>query len=721
MNERIEQLLNELMQMDPSLKGQEASMKKTIEQLLSAKPESDYDEKFAQELKEKILAEFSKQKKPKKSYPHLWSIAATLFVGALALTIWFNTGNKDAIVQSTPDEGKLNDAYLIDGANTNESTGERDVSKTLPPQEQKTEKPQSAPKQSEKKQEAEKNEGGKGQLQETVPVDQIVQNSVVDRRSSTEKSKVSKEVLDSLPRGRDVFKPLEIKPGIEQDQEAPAPLSNQTRLMAKQKEEADLAEPSTRQSDEFNTEGYDTIRENDFLPALSNPLSTFSIDVDTASYANMRRYLSRNQLPPKDAVRIEELINYFDYEYDLPKGKVPFSVYTEVAQSPWNRENKLVMIGLQGEDIADEDLPPSNLVFLLDVSGSMEDANKLPLLKESFKLLVRHLNKRDRVAMVVYAGAAGVVLDSTPGDRHDEIFAALNRLNAGGSTAGGAGINLAYKIARDNYIKNGNNRIILATDGDFNVGASSDADMERLIEGKREEGIFLTVLGFGMGNYKDSKMEILADKGNGNYAYIDSLIEAKKVLSNDLRKTLFTIAKDVKIQVEFNPAEVKSYRLIGYENRLLKKEDFRDDLKDAGEIGAGHSVTAFYEIVPQEKNESEDTVALKYQTTQVKKGARDELLTVHIRYKKPDGNKSKEITQTLIDNNRSISQASSMMRFASSVAEYGMLLRDSKYKANASYERVLDRIRESLGKDPHGYKQEFLRLIETAEILQKNR
>ncbi|MEM9897204.1 MAG: von Willebrand factor type A domain-containing protein, partial [Bacteroidota bacterium] len=351
--------------------------------------------------------------------------------------------------------------------------------------------------------------------------------------------------------------------------------------------------------DEYhNTEEYATIHENGFKKVLDHALSTFSIDVDAASYSNMRRYIQDGQLPPKDAVRIEEMINYFNYEYKNPAGKDPFSINTEVAVAPWNEKHLIAQIGLQGHKIELENLPASNIVFLLDVSGSMNAPNKLPLLKSAFKLLANELRPQDKVSIVVYAGAAGLVLPPTDGNSKGKIMEALDNLQAGGSTAGGAGIKLAYKIAKENFVVGGNNRVVLATDGDFNVGASSNAEMERLIEDKRKDGVFLTVLGFGMGNYKDSKMETLADKGNGNYAYIDTMKEAKKVLVNEFGGTMFTIAKDVKIQVEFNPAVVQAYRLIGYENRLLNDEDFNDDKKDAGELGSGHTVTALYEIIP---------------------------------------------------------------------------------------------------------------------------
>ncbi|MCA9399721.1 MAG: VWA domain-containing protein, partial [Candidatus Omnitrophica bacterium] len=386
----------------------------------------------------------------------------------------------------------------------------------------------------------------------------------------------------------------------------------------------------------WNTEDYDRIYENEFLAAIDNPLSTFSIDVDTASYSNVRRYLNNNQLPPVDAVRIEEMVNYFSYNYPQPQGNDPFSITTDAAVAPWNPDHQLIRIGLQGKVMSGKELPPSNLVFLIDVSGSMNDPNKLPLLKSAYKMMVNQLSQNERVAIVVYAGAAGTVLDSTPGSNKQAILEAIDRLSAGGSTAGAQGIQKAYDIAKSNFIKGGNNRVILATDGDFNVGVSSDSELTRLIEEKRKEGIFLTVLGFGTGNYKDNKMEKLANKGNGNYYYIDTEREAKKVLVNELGSTLFTIAKDVKIQIEFNPAQVQSYRLIGYENRILAKEDFNDDTKDAGELGAGHSVTALYEIIPARlgENIAGKVDPLKYQAKNMVNS--QELMTVKLRYKQPD-------------------------------------------------------------------------------------
>jgi Ca-activated chloride channel family protein len=472
---------------------------------------------------------------------------------------------------------------------------------------------------------------------------------------------------------------------------------------------------------QFNTEGYSTIHENEFLKATKNPLSTFSIDVDVASYANLRRFLNNGQKPPIDAVRIEEMINYFNYEYPQPKGEDPFSINTEIASCPWNEDHKLVHIGLQGKNIPTEDLPPSNLVFLIDVSGSMQSANKLPLLKSAFKMLVEKMRDEDRVAMVVYAGAAGLVLPSTSGSEKHKIMQALDRLTAGGSTAGGAGIKLAYEVAKENFQEEGNNRIILATDGDFNVGASSNAEMERLIEKKREEGVFLTVVGFGMGNYKDDKMEILADKGNGNYAYIDNLQEAKKVFVNEFGGTLFTIAKDVKFQIEFNPAKVQAYRLIGYENRRLNDEDFNDDKKDAGELGSGHTVTALYEIIPVGvESEFIKTVdPLKYQNNDVEELAYDtrELMTLKLRYKRPDGDKSKLITRTVLDKNRDWDNTSENFRWSVAVAEFGMLLRESKFSQNADLASVIDIAKGARGTDEEGYRSEFIRLVESSRFL----
>ncbi len=472
----------------------------------------------------------------------------------------------------------------------------------------------------------------------------------------------------------------------------------------------------------WNTEEYATIHENGYKNPLNDPLSTFSIDVDAASYSNMRRYLMNGQTPPKDAVRIEELINYFNYDYPNAPTDAPFSVTTEVASTPWNQSHKLVHIGIQGKKLDMDDLPNSNLVFLLDVSGSMSSPQKLPLLKSALKLLVNELREGDKVSIVVYAGAAGLVLPPTSGDNKGAIIAALDRLEAGGSTAGGAGIKLAYATAREQFIKGGNNRIIIATDGDFNIGASSNAEMERLIERERESGVFLTVLGFGMGNYKDSKMEILADKGNGNYAYIDNIMEAKKVLVNEFGGTLFTIAKDVKIQVEFNPKFVQSYRLIGYENRLLNKEDFNNDTKDAGELGSGHTVTALYEIVPVGVAFNQGSVdPLKYQLTPKtpKSNFKGEMMTVKIRYKKPDEDTSKLIVKTVKGTDKNWKYASNNFKWSAAIAEFGMILRNSKYIGTTNFNQVIELANAAKGKDAFGYRAEFLRLVASAELLVK--
>jgi Ca-activated chloride channel homolog len=474
---------------------------------------------------------------------------------------------------------------------------------------------------------------------------------------------------------------------------------------------------------DFNTEGYDAINETRFLSAKENPLSTFSIDVDAASYSNIRRFLNQGQLPPAGAVRIEEMINYFKYDYPQPTGEHPFSINTEVSNAPWNKDHKLVLIGLQGKKIPTDNLPASNLVFLIDVSGSMDMPNKLPLVKASMKMLVDQLREKDKVSIVVYAGAAGLVLPPTSGEEKTKIKDAIDNLAAGGSTAGGAGIKLAYKTANDVFVKGGNNRVILCSDGDFNVGESSDDAMERLIEKERTSGVYLTILGYGMGNYKDSKMQKLANKGNGNHAYIDGISEAKKVLVNEFGGTLFTIAKDVKLQVEFNPAVVQGYRLIGYENRMLAKEDFNDDKKDAGELGSGHTVTALYEIIPVGvKSEFMASVdPLKYQkgNTGDNKSITDDLFTVKFRYKAPDGDKSRLLEAVVKNNTKEIEKASENFRFATAVAEMGLLLRDSEFKGKSNYDNVIRLAKAARGEDEEGYRAEFIRLVTSAQLLAK--
>jgi Ca-activated chloride channel family protein len=465
-----------------------------------------------------------------------------------------------------------------------------------------------------------------------------------------------------------------------------------------------------------NREQYDEIVENSFIAVAADPLSTFSIDVDRASYSNMRRFIMQDgQLPPRDAVRIEELVNYFPYDYAEPEGDDPLAIHTEVAPAPWKPQHQLVRIGLQARRVKVENLPPSNFVFLLDVSGSMMPANKLPLVKSAMRLLVNQLRAKDRVAMVVYAGSAGLVLPSTPGDQKDKILDAIERLEAGGSTAGGEGIRRAYDEAVANFIRGGNNRVILATDGDFNVGPSSDAEMVQLIEEKRRTGVFLTVLGVGEGNLQAAKMEKLAEKGNGNYAYLDNIAEAQKVLVHELGGTLYTVAKDVKIQVEWNPARVRAYRLIGYENRMLRNEDFADDKKDAGEVGSGHSVTALYEVVPVGVNTDvtirmPDSLRYQHRNAQSTSAAGPELLFVKVRYKQPDGDQSRLISQPVL---AQAGQAPSVdFQFQAAVAEFGLLLRNSDFRGKADLGHVIAAAREARGQDADGYRAEFVKLAE---------
>ena len=480
---------------------------------------------------------------------------------------------------------------------------------------------------------------------------------------------------------------------------------------------------------DLNTESYDGIVENPFVRVEDDPRSTFSIDVDTASYANVRRFLGQGTRPPKDAVRIEELINYFSYDYPQPQGEQPFSIWLEVAEAPWRKEHRLVQVGLKGREVREEKRPSSNLVFLIDVSGSMRPSNKLPLLKKSMRMLVDRLTENDTVAMVVYAGASGLVLPPTTGDQKRVILHAIDNLHAGGSTNGGAGIELAYRCAVDSFIRGGINRVIVATDGDFNVGITNQGDLIRLIEKRRQSGVFLSVLGFGMGNLKDSNLEKLADKGNGNYSYIDSEREARKVLVEQMNSTLVTIAKDVKIQIEFNPDRVQAYRLIGYENRALAHQDFNDDRKDAGEIGAGHTVTALYEVVPSGVDMNVPGVdPLRYQPSaerarieadRVEKAPHgNELMFVRLRYKQPDGESSRLIETPLVDRQRRFVDASQDFKFAAAVAAFGMLLRDSSYRGDASFDEVLNWGLAGKGEDPHGYRQGFLRLVIQAQSLE---
>lgn len=471
-----------------------------------------------------------------------------------------------------------------------------------------------------------------------------------------------------------------------------------------------------------NREEYNHNAENRFKSPVKDPLSTFSIDVDAASYSNIRRFINQGEMPPKDAVRIEEMINYFNYNYPKPTGNDPVRITTEVGICPWNKTHRLVQIGLKAREIENQNLPASNFVFLIDVSGSMFGPTRLELVKSSLRLLVNNLREKDRVAIVTYCGDARVALPSTPGNEKQKIKDALETLTAGGSTAGGAGIKEAYRIAQKNFIAQGNNRIILCTDGDFNVGASSETELENLIESKRKSGIFLTVLGYGMGNYKDNKMQILAQKGNGNHAYIDNIQEANKVLVNEFGSTMYAVAKDVKLQVEFNPAKVQSYRLVGYETRILNDEDFNDDTKDAGEMGAGHTVTALYEIIPTGTpgNIPGSVDPLKYQSqtnVNAQTSNSSELLTVKLRYKTPEEEKSKKIEKSVTDMGKD--NVSPDFRFASAVAMFAQLLKDSDFKGEATYDKVIETANKGLSFDPEGYRAEFVRLVQRAKGLNK--
>ncbi len=468
-------------------------------------------------------------------------------------------------------------------------------------------------------------------------------------------------------------------------------------------------------------EEYNALVENPFESTKSQPLSTFSIDVDNASYSNIRRMINYGNTVDKDAVRVEEMLNYFRYDYPQPENRQPFSINTEYSDAPWNPGHKLLKIGLQGKNIAMDDLPDSNIIFLIDVSGSMDESNKLPLLKTSLKVLLNQLRPQDKVGIVVYAGNAGMVLAPTSAAEKETITNALDRLQAGGSTAGGAGIELAYKLAHKNFIKGGNNRVVLATDGDFNVGASSAKDLESLIEEKRKTGIFLTCLGYGMGNYKDNRLEMLADKGNGNYAYIDNLQEANKFLGKEFAGSMFAIAKDVKIQIEFNPEFVKSYRLIGYENRKLRNEDFTDDKIDAGELGSGHTVTALYEVIPAGTGSvyAPKETQLKYASTSNPQKFGDELATIKFRYKKPDGDKSMETTKVVQNSGISMAQTSPDYKFAASVAWFGLVLRNSKLIKDKDLLKIGGLAKEGKNTDEEGYRSEFIRLVESYTSIQK--
>ena len=787
MDQKIRKILQDIYLIAPELRDREEELKKTVEKLLSSKPQRELDPVFKKELLDKILLEYGKpeaRQQVKRVFylrpAFITAAAASLLILALGIALFLPKK-----VTETPIAVVAHDQTQKTDIQQPKTPVKPPEAPPRPPVKKQSPKPVKQP----AKPVVAKAKEAKSNLEvvvKTVDGSRIPGASVtLTAKKDKKKTLISNEkgvvAFNDLPSGKyqvsvdlEGFKrirfeevqiagsqdvsldvPLEIATISEEivvagkaptvdtrsskTQVTPVQVDSQSLPQARNPwnvDGANVTKPgigvsssqfgkagkSHRFQGEANTESYDYIKDNSFLDPLATPLSTFSIDVDTASYSNVRRFLMNRRLPPEDAVRVEELINYFPYDYPVPGRNKAFSITTELSACPWNPSHHLVLIGMKGKEMQEDRLPPSNLVFLLDVSGSMNHPQKLPLLVEAFKLLTHELQARDQVSIVVYAGSAGLVLPPTRGNNKDAIFEALNRLRAGGSTAGGQGIILAYDTAEKNLIKNGNNRVILATDGDFNVGPSSDADMVRLIEEKRKKGIFLTVLGFGMGNYKDSKMEKLADKGNGNYFYIDSMLEANKVLVHDLRKTLFTIAKDVKIQVEFNPARVQAYRLVGYENRLLQKEEFDDDTRDAGEIGAGHTVTALYEIIPRTKTEEpEEKNELKYQRNRLKPNAFEslELMNIKFRYKKPDADKSSLITKAIKQKITPLEKTSNNFRFASSVAEFGLLLRNSRYKGEASLISVLKRARGSLGEDKYGYRKEFIKLVKIAQDISK--
>ncbi|MBN2536360.1 MAG: VWA domain-containing protein [Spirochaetales bacterium] len=712
MGKIVQEILTDLYEIDPGLKEKEEELKKIIEKLLSSKPEVKMDKHFKEELKQRILKKIEERNPGvipwifKNKLKIALAAAAGIFSVVMVFSVFL-----PIIVSLDKNESKSLSHSPVYTGDKEIPVKDKDETATEKMKEEDSEPPPPT-----------------GLIDKTKGKKDIVTDNKKSKSTGQDESDVEPETVTERGRMEDEYiEPEEI---VLSDLvcEYDAVGGGEDRISVREDKQV-MESRDQRKSDEknltgdddWNTEEYDRIYENGFCKATDYPESTFSIDVDTASYANVRRFLNNNQLPYKDAVRIEELINYFHYDYPGPPGEHPFAFYTESSECPWNPDNRLIHIGIQGKIIPAEQLPPSNLVFLLDVSGSMNDSNKLPLLKCAFSLLVDQLREQDRVAIVVYAGAAGLVLSPTPGDEKAVIKNALEQLSAGGSTAGGEGIRLAYKTAKQYYNEKGNNRVILATDGDFNIGVSSDAELVRLIEGKRDQGIFLTILGFGMGNYKDSKMEKLADKGNGNYAYIDTIKEANKVLVTELGSTLVAIAKDVKIQIEFNPVFVDSYRLIGYENRVLAKEDFDDDTKDAGELGAGHTVTALYEVVPAEgaAGKNTDSEKLKYQETSIKQDAYTsfELLTLKFRYKKPKGDTSILIEVPVIDEQIPLPSSSDNFRFSAAVAEWGLLLRDSKYKGKASYDQVLDLAQGAKGLDSEGYRADFIQLVQKSKII----
>jgi Ca-activated chloride channel family protein len=676
MSAKIDDILEELYLIDPALRGEEAALKKTIEELLRSRPDGRMNDRFEAELKVKLLAEFSKKSKPrrrKNAFPFArpaFRIGLGVAAAAVVLVaVYVGLGPRASVAKATGVDGR---ALAANSTAQPAPIAEREDKHRLAARPTAASQTAAAP----------------SATAPAVPAESEVAAPAV----SAAPAEIGRREAGAAVAAKSARAAVADK-----------------KAVGDANSHADVVD--NRYNQDFNTEGYDKIVESSFAKVLEEPLSTFSIDVDTASYANVRRFLREGSLPPPDAVRIEELVNYFPYEYDGPSGNEPFAFATELSPCPWNDAHSLLRIALQAKRIDDREIPPSNLVFLIDVSGSMDEEGKLPLVKESLKLLARRMRQEDRISIVVYAGSAGIVLEPTPGSRTEKILKAIDDLEAGGSTAGGEGISLAYATAKKAFIPKGSNRVILATDGDFNVGASSDGELVRIIEEERKAGVFLTVLGFGMGNYKDSKMQKLADSGNGNYAYIDSLSEADKVLAKQMAGTLFTVAKDVKVQIEFNPALVGEYRLIGYEKRALAARDFADDAKDAGELGAGASVTALYELTPPSGASSRDD--LKYQSTRItpQGSSAAELMTLKFRFKKPDGEASSLIEKPVVISSRKLSQCSADFRFAAAVAEWGLILRGSAYKGSASFEQVASLARGSLGRDAGGYRAEFLELV----------
>jgi Ca-activated chloride channel family protein len=706
MGSKVGRILKDLYRIDPELRGREEELKKAIEELLASKPDARMEPGFERELKERLLASFSDRKAERKTLRFvlarpafkagLGAVAACLVLAVLFQfkPFIFRPSQKSEVAVAAGSERKAPPAaaepFAAPAGHASNQLGES------PPSE------------------GDAISDGES-LKRAFPA-----QAAISARAGSATNVPRRD--DSIAFAEDLRGDQWMK--AHPEEKAAEALSASPAAAPQPAEEAEAAAPETlkgRYNDDFNTEGYDRIVESSFAKVAEEPLSTFSIDVDTASYANVRRFIESGSLPPPDAVRIEELVNYFSYDYEGPEGEEPFAFDTELGPCPWSEGRMLLRVGLQAKRVPEKDIPPTNLVFLIDVSGSMEEENKLPLVKESLKILARRMRQEDRISIAVYAGNAGLVLPPTPGNRKETILKAIDGLEAGGSTAGGEGIELAYETAKRAFMPKGNNRVVLATDGDFNVGASSDGELVRLIEEKRKEGVFLTVLGFGMGNYKDSKMQKLADAGNGNYAYIDTLSEAEKVLAKQMSGTLYTVAKDLKVQIEFNPSVVGEYRLIGYEKRALAARDFADDAKDAGELGAGSSVTALYELVPS--NGAGARTDLKYQSTANSPAAASgELMTIKFRYKKPDGETSALVERPVPFERRELAKTDEDFRFAAAVAEWGLILRDSQYKGSASLAQVEKLASGARGADEEGYRAGFLRLVRlSAELDEKAR